>query len=44
MPCESDAMSDNDEFGIVFAEGTKLGANDDRTAPSGEMATHPEIL
>lgn len=37
-------MPDNDEFGVVFAEGTKLGTNDHWFASSGKMATHFEIF
>lgn len=39
-----DALPDNHESSFLFAEGTKLGSNDHRTASPGEMASHFEIF
>lgn len=44
MSCEFDAMPNNDEFSIVFAERTKLGPNDNWIASFGKMATHFKIF
>lgn len=41
---ELDAVPNNNEFGIIFAERTKLGTNDHRAASFGKMATHFEIF
>lgn len=44
VSCQFNAMSDNNEFSIIFAEGAKLGSNDNWSAALGEMASHSKIF
>lgn len=44
MSRQFDAMSNHNEFGVVFAKRTKLGTDDNRIATSREMATHSQVF
>lgn len=44
VSCQFDAMSNNNEFSVIFAEGAKLGPNDNWFATLGKMASHLKIF
>lgn len=44
VPCKFNALSNNDEFGNLFAKRTKLGPNDHWITSFGEMASHIKIF